>query len=991
MARLAALLEHRAFLQAFSAASVAAVDDAHAAADAVARAAADSGEVSAVFCSVAEAAAHWHTRQGRVEEALESWQEVVAGRRALCECASTDEEEAMWAAVSLGQCAIELEGAAGAASCQSGGADDLRLAAAAVDALLSKGLLDTSRAFVPLVQPLLHCLAEAELGDGDAPAAEAPARRLLQLCSQQLGERRTDTAEAAALVGRVLQQQKRYGEATPFYEQQAAIHTSLAEDGERAEPGEGLMVLACFYFAHGQALRSTERRRSHLEPATGAARELFTRASELLAQVVALAKHARAPAAARLHSTALNNLAAVQQFLGDFEAAEALYNEALDALLEAYGPEHSDVEDTRKNLAVLQRRLKLRAALVVQAAGRGALQRWLLGRGPPEPEEPPSAPDGAASAIQRAYRSHAARVEAERRRRRRDGRYADAGAAAELQEGRAAASAAQRLGRAYAGRRWLQNFKRQLASEEERLAAERIQRAARAKAARSEAARRRQLRAIGRREGQRRERVVAECDAAALQAAETAARDLLAVHEAVARAAGVRSAQLSSMVVREGARRQLIAGRAGAEVHGMLSVSDAVQSEWLARCRDELAEFRSRSRIANAEAWARPGRADDPAPEQAPPPLPVSAQFAHARAVYLASRDASCAAGATALVVAAAVASAARIVEPHVAQRWRELLRSPWRPPSRWPDMPISPPRLPYGNLRLFRPKSTQPGTSQHDALAELRAGCPRPATASTPATTAPLLICDVERPASRARCHGPVQAKARQRAIDAARKQRAEAAGRRERAERRERERAAMGTHAGEAARRRARHRIRKLQLGEVCGALIRQRRPDCALPVVPRAPPAGSTPPKRSTGAHLVRAQRPNTDIMRSVLGQAYEPPPSNMWAARLYCDMRCVSDESKRRYRLEERENAARDAAVVTFLRRLAALLTAAGAKRPAPGIEPVDHTLIEWAEDMRRKHVEAVWLESLQFLGTAAIAGGATGDTDTVRRLAATAVP
>jgi hypothetical protein len=71
----------------------------------------------------------------------------------------------------------------------------------------------------------------------------------------------------------------------------------------------------------------------------------------------------------------LNNLAALHQAQGQYEAAEALYRGALAIMERTLGPEHPDVAMMRENYASLLRHRRREAAPFASLGRR--LRAWL--------------------------------------------------------------------------------------------------------------------------------------------------------------------------------------------------------------------------------------------------------------------------------------------------------------------------------------------------------------------------------------------------------------------------------------------------------------------------------------------------------------------------------------------------------------------------------------------------------------------------------------
>eukprot|EP00756_Hemistasia_phaeocysticola_P021925 Hpha_TRINITY_DN15802_c0_g1::TRINITY_DN15802_c0_g1_i1::g.188900::m.188900 len=333
------------------------------------------GMTSVSVASVLEAAGRWLAKQGMTEEATASLSGAVLSRRRMAGDA--------WRKLVLGQTAVELEAVSGG---EASDVDALRMGFTALDNLLQSGELSPSLCFSQITQPLLLCLTEAEQAADFPDAAERAAHRLLSDSTEQLGSAAADTAEAAAMLGRVLQSQFKFKEATPLFEQYADTHVALANSaGSTTECAEALHALACFYVAHAQHIRrGGKRRRSSvslfaLQPVHGPARDLFVLANQLLQSVADLT---RPPAdgsspAPKLHATALGGQGTVQQFLGDMGEAERSYKKALEALEGVEGAE-SEIREFTKGIEGLQRRKVAVSAIQLQRAGRGWAGRVAL-------------------------------------------------------------------------------------------------------------------------------------------------------------------------------------------------------------------------------------------------------------------------------------------------------------------------------------------------------------------------------------------------------------------------------------------------------------------------------------------------------------------------------------------------------------------------------------------------------------------------------------
>jgi tetratricopeptide (TPR) repeat protein len=204
------------------------------------------------------------------------------------------------------------------------------------------------------VETLLE-LGRARIGVGDLPRAEAPLQEALRLSQDEFGASSVESGRALWSLGMLRHQQGRFADAKALYTRSLSIlETSQARETDIS-----------FVLSDLAKVYSREQQ-------WPLARQAYQRALEIDRRVLG-DDHPRI-------AYRLQNLAIVEQNMGDLAGAEALYVEALRREQRAYGDRHPETATTEGNYGLLlerEGRLDEAAPLL-----RGALEVSLKLYGP---------------------------------------------------------------------------------------------------------------------------------------------------------------------------------------------------------------------------------------------------------------------------------------------------------------------------------------------------------------------------------------------------------------------------------------------------------------------------------------------------------------------------------------------------------------------------------------------------------------------------------
>ncbi|HEX3846380.1 MAG TPA: tetratricopeptide repeat-containing protein kinase family protein [Steroidobacteraceae bacterium] len=174
-------------------------------------------------------------------------------------------------------------------------------------------------------------LGRARIGVGDLPQAEAPLQEALRLSQDGFGAASVESGRALWSLGMLRHQQGRYGDAKALYTRSLAIlETSRARETDIS-----------FVLSDLAKVYSREQQWPLAKQAYGRALQIDRR--------VLGDDHPRI-------AYRLQNLAIVEQNMGDLSGAEALYVEALRREERAYGDQHPETATTKGNYGLLLER-----------------------------------------------------------------------------------------------------------------------------------------------------------------------------------------------------------------------------------------------------------------------------------------------------------------------------------------------------------------------------------------------------------------------------------------------------------------------------------------------------------------------------------------------------------------------------------------------------------------------------------------------------------
>jgi tetratricopeptide (TPR) repeat protein len=204
------------------------------------------------------------------------------------------------------------------------------------------------------VEALLE-LGRARIGAGDLGAAEAPLVEALHLAQNGSGAKSLDSGHALWAVGMLRQQQGRLGEAKDLYVQSLSIL-----DAARAPETDVSHVLSDLAMVYTWEQQWVLAKQTH-ERALEIDRRLLGDNDPRVA-------------------IRLNNLAIVEQNMGDLQQAESLYRDAIQRNEQTYGERHPETAAAKGNYGLmLQREGRLTEA---EALLRSALDTRLSLNGP---------------------------------------------------------------------------------------------------------------------------------------------------------------------------------------------------------------------------------------------------------------------------------------------------------------------------------------------------------------------------------------------------------------------------------------------------------------------------------------------------------------------------------------------------------------------------------------------------------------------------------
>jgi len=177
----------------------------------------------------------------------------------------------------------------------------------------------------------LREVAAARIGTGNLPGAEQPLQDALHISQSEFGAKSIESGRTLWALGRLRLQQGRFGEAKDLFVQSLTI----LESGNAPQTDiSSLLDDSAKVYTRGQQW--------------ALAKQTYERALEIDRRVLG-DDHPRV-------AQYLENLAIVEQNMGDLKQAETLYRDALNRMQSAYGERHPETAITKGNYGLLLQR-----------------------------------------------------------------------------------------------------------------------------------------------------------------------------------------------------------------------------------------------------------------------------------------------------------------------------------------------------------------------------------------------------------------------------------------------------------------------------------------------------------------------------------------------------------------------------------------------------------------------------------------------------------